>query len=146
MTKSILITGASGFLGAWIMQRLSKEDVDVIACDLRPDETRLQMVTEGHAPANVTWEQLDVSDTDKAVALAKRYEPAAIIHLAALLIPDCRDNPPAAVRINVLGDANMFEAARQVGNTSVVFTSSAAARPRGPKNRVANLYGAFKAV
>ena len=146
MSGPVLITGASGFLGAWIMRCLSREGVGVIACDLRPDETRLRMVMEDDAPASVTWAPLDVSDTDSVVALARAHEPAAIIHLAALLIPVCRDDPPTAVRVNLLGDANVFEAARQIGGAPVVYTSSAAARPRGPMNRVANLYGALKAA
>lgn len=146
MTRTILVTGASGFIGAWILHRLAREDVSVVATARRPNDDRLQLVCEGDAPANIVWEQLDVSETDKVVALAERYRPSAIIQLAALLTPECRNDPPAAIRVNMLGDANVLEAARRIGNASVVYTSSAAARPRGPNNQVPNLYGACKAA
>ena len=146
MTRPILITGAAGFIGAWIIKRLAVENIDVIATGRRPNERRLRLVMEGDAPGNVSWETLDVSQTDDVIALARRYKPRAIIHLAALLTPDCRDNPPEAVRVNMLGDANVFEAARQIEDAQVIYTSSAAARPRGPENRIVSLYGACKAA
>ncbi len=146
MAETVLVTGASGFIGAWILHRLARENVSVVATARRPNDDRLRLVCEGDVPANIVWEQLDVSETDKVLALAERHRPDAIIHLAALLTPECRNDPPAAVRINMLGDANVLEAARQIGNASVVYTSSAAARPRGPDNRVPNLYGACKAT
>lgn len=146
MARPVLITGAAGFIGAWIIKRLADEDVDVIATGRRPNERRLRLVMEGDAPGNVSWETLDVSQTRDVIALAKRYKPRTIIHLAALLTPDCRDNPPEAVRVNMLGDANVFEAARQIEDAQVIYTSSAAARPRGPGNRIVSLYGACKAA
>lgn len=146
MAKTILVTGASGFIGAWILHRLAREDVSVVATARRPNDDRLRLVCEGDAPANIAWERLDVSETDKVLAIAERHLPDAIIHLAALLTPECRNDPPAAIRVNMLGDANVLEAARRIGNATVVYTSSAAARPRGPDNRVPNLYGACKAA
>jgi len=146
MAKTILVTGASGFIGAWILNRLAREDVSVVATARRPNDDRLRLVCEGDAPANIVWERLDVSETDKVLAIAEHHRPDAIIHLAALLTPECRNDPPAAIRVNMLGDANVLEAARRTGSASVVYTSSAAARPRGPDNRVPNLYGACKAA
>ena len=44
----------------------------------------------------------------------------------------------------VLVFVNIFEAARDVGVKRIIYTSSAAAKPRGSANAPGNLYGVFK--
>lgn len=57
--------------------------------------------------------------------------PEAIIHLAGLQVPTCRDNPILGAKVNVLGTLNVFEAAKQLKATKgtspkIVYASSAA--------------------
>lgn len=142
--RPVLVTGATGFIGSWILAGLMRAGRDIVACDLHPDTARLDRVIPPDEQTPVDWRICDVSDTREVLDLVADVEPAAIIHLAALQIPACRANPVLAAQVNVVGQVNIFEAAREFGVPSVVYTSSAAAKPRGPANAPANLYGVFK--
>lgn len=144
-TKSpVLVTGAAGFLAAWVIPKLAAQGRPVVAFDLNRDERRLQLVTKGEGCPGLTWQTGDIADTQLVTGLMDELRPESIIHLAALQIPACRADPIAGVRVNVLGHTNILEAARRSGAKRVIYTSSAAAKPRGPANAPANLYGVFK--
>jgi len=76
--------------------------------------------------------------------LIEETRPTGIIHLAALQIPQCRERPALGAAINIGGHINIFEAARKAGIDRIIYTSSIAAKPRGPANAPSNLYGVFK--
>ncbi|MBM3521753.1 MAG: NAD(P)-dependent oxidoreductase [Alphaproteobacteria bacterium] len=140
--RPILVTGASGFLAAWILPRLVARGHDVVASDLGEDRTRLAQVTCGDVPA-LRWERCDIADAAAVSALARAVRPKRILHLAALQIPACRADPALGARVNLLGQIHVLEAARELG-APVVYTSSIAAKPRGTPAAQANLYGVYK--
>ncbi|MEZ5659496.1 MAG: NAD(P)-dependent oxidoreductase [Burkholderiaceae bacterium] len=143
MSRPILITGASGFLGAWIIPKLLARGHEVVALDVAQNITRLAMVG-GHARADeIRWRSADISDEQAVRTLFESVAPAQVVHLAALQIPSCRAKPALGARVNLLGHIHVLEGARQVG-ARVLYTSSVAAKPRGPANAPANLYGVFK--
>lgn len=140
----VLITGATGFLGSWTIARLVQAGHSVVASDLKPDSRRLRdLLGNSEAPA-VRWMACDVSDPSAFNELVKSVRPSAIIHLAALQIPACRENPVLGAKVNILGHINVFEAAKRHGVDRIIYTSSIAAKPRGLANAPANLYGVFK--
>lgn len=141
--KSIVVTGASGFLAAWILPKLVARGFRVSAMDLRRDETRLRYVAQGETPSGLTWHEADLASDDAVFRVAEGVSASTILHLAALQIPACRANPIAGAKVNVVGHVNVLEAARRV-DARVVYTSSIAAKPRGTANAPANLYGVFK--
>ncbi|MCZ4254117.1 NAD(P)-dependent oxidoreductase [Sulfitobacter sp. G21635-S1] len=135
----ILVTGGAGFLGRALTQALVAEGHRVVVSDLRlPDEA--QRVT------GATYVQNDVRDGAAVMSLVETQGIAAIVHLAALVIPACRKDPMLGAEVNVLGHINLLEAARRAGIRRLVYTSSLAARPRGPLDSPANLYGVYKAA
>ncbi len=140
---TILVTGASGFLAAWIIPKLLASGRRVVASDLKRDESRLRLVTQGGELPGLTWAQLDVGDERACRDVVSNHQPQDILHLAALMIPACKADPTAGARVNLLGHINMLEAAKRVG-ARLTYTSSAAAKPRGEANAPANLYGVFK--
>lgn len=140
---TVIVTGASGFLGSWLLPKLAARGYRVVAMDLDASAERLIQVTRGMPPEGITWEPLDITDRDACLSAAERHQPEQIIHLAALMIPACKDNPLLGVQVNLVGHMHMLEAARSVG-ARLAYTSSMAAKPRGPANRRANLYGVFK--
>lgn len=139
----VLVTGASGFLAAWIIPVLSARGFDVVATDLVRDERRLRQLGFDCAGKGVAWTEADISSRDAVMRLAAPAKPAAIIHLAALQIPACRANPALGAAVNIGGHINVLDAARAAG-ARVVYTSSVAAKPRPPDNAPANLYGVYK--
>ncbi len=143
-SRPVMVTGATGFIGSWIVAGLVGAGRTVVAADLHTDSTRLDQVLPVEDQRNIRWESCDVSDTAAVQRLVTETAPDAIIHLAALQIPACRANPVLCAQVNVVGQVNIFEAARQAKVERIVYTSSAAAKPRGPANAPANLYGVFK--
>lgn len=141
----LLLTGAAGFLGAWIARRALLQGRQVIACDLGIDRRRFLQIAERPEEAErIDWRRLDVTDAEAVAALVAETRPRALLHLAALQIPACAANPALGARVNLEGHINVLEAARHAGGIPVVYASSAAAKPRGPDNAPANLYGIFK--
>jgi nucleoside-diphosphate-sugar epimerase len=141
--RAVVVTGASGFLSAWILPKLIARGRKVVAIDIARDETRLNQVTRGRLPQGILWETADLTSDGVMSRIAEQYAADTILHLAALQIPACKANPIAGAKVNVVGHIGVLEAARRVG-ARVVYTSSIAAKPRGPANAPANLYGVFK--
>ena len=141
--RTVVVTGASGFLAAWILPKLIARGLTVIAVDIARDETRLRQVVRGEAPDEIAWQVADLTNDGIMSRIAEQHAVSTILHLAALQIPACRANPLAGVKVNVVGHVSVLEAARSVG-ARVIYTSSVAAKPRGAANAPANLYGVFK--
>ena len=68
-----------------------------------------------------------MEDTATVKALVKDEGITHIVHLAAVLIPFCQQQPVSGAMVNVIGTLNLFEAARDAGRpVRVVYASSAA--------------------
>lgn len=143
-TAPVMITGATGFLGSWIASNLASKGVPVIATDITDDQSRLKALMPEIPAGMVTTLICDVTDPVAVETLVAENKPSAIIHLAALQIPHCRAHPIAGARVNIIGHLNIFEVARKHDVRRIIYTSSIAAKPRGPQNAPANLYGVFK--
>ena len=70
-------------------------------------------------------------DEPSFVATVVEQRPDAVIHLAGLQIPTCRENPVLGASVNVIGSLNVFEAAKQIAAAGgvaprIVYASSAA--------------------
>ena len=121
----ILVTGASGFLGAWVVRELIRRQVPCVLFDRDPDLRRLDDLLPGRPDLPV--ETGDIADLPTILDVVRRHEPTAVIHLAALQMPFCRPNPMLGAQVNVLGTLAVFEAARQLGSIrQIVYASSAA--------------------
>jgi len=136
----VLVTGGQGFLGAWIVRRLHAGGHQVRVFDLGRNTELVERIA-GTLP---DWVTGDVSDPAQVLEAARGCD--AIIHLAGILTPACAANPKRGAEINLIGTINVFEAARELGISQVVYTSSAAAfgpEAGAPPFPVTH-YGAFK--
>lgn len=126
---NVLVTGAHGCIGAWVVRDLVRRDVDVIAHDIGDDPRRMQLVMEPAELERVVHVRGDVTDLAALEALIDEGGVTHVIHLAALQVPFCRADPPRGAAVNVVGTVNVFEAvARRADRmASVVYASSVAA-------------------
>ncbi|MGZ4289211.1 MAG: NAD-dependent epimerase/dehydratase family protein [Gaiellaceae bacterium] len=151
--ERFLVTGAYGCIGAWTLRQLALEGVDVIAADAGDDDHRVRDLPGPAELADVLFVRADVSDREQ-VAKLFAYKPTHVIHLAALQVPDCRDDPVRGAQVNVVGTVALFAAAAGAGlETPLVYASSAAAfaaidggdrPPADPSGRPDTHYGVFK--
>ncbi len=88
----LLVTGAAGCIGAWIVARLSQVGREVVALDRSDDRRRLCLAMDEGAARALPWESVDISDAAALCDVVMRLRPQAIIHLAALQIPFCVAN------------------------------------------------------
>ncbi len=122
----ILLTGAAGFLGAWVARELINRHVPFVLFDRDADLRRLDALVPGR-PDDIPLETGDIADAKLLTSLVERHGVTSVIHLAALQMPFCRPDPLEGARVNVLGTLAVFEAARRTGGISkVVYASSAA--------------------
>lgn len=141
----VLVTGAGGCIGAWVLAILGRSGVPCVAADLSDDRTRPALILGEAAAAGLDWERCDITDGARVTDLVASRGIRAIIHLAGLQVPFCAANPALGARVNVEGTINMLEAARQAGVARLAYASSVAALSFiGPERYRKTLYGAYK--
>jgi UDP-glucose 4-epimerase len=117
-TGPVVITGAAGFIGSNLADRLLREGYPVIAVDDLSQGVREQV------PDGADFVELDIR-SDRLPALLRGAR--ALFHLAAKnCISDCQLEPVAAASNNVTGTVNVLEAARLAGVRRVIYAESSA--------------------
>ena len=127
-TPRFLITGAKGFIGAWVVKNLVERGDKPCILDTDHKSHRLEMLLSSDQMAAVGAIRGDIrrmDDLDRAVA---EQGITHIIHLAALQVPACSQNPILGAEVNVIGTLNVFEVAKRRKDTvrQIVYASSAA--------------------
>ena len=140
----VLITGGTGFIGAWIAKALIARGISVRSYDISGDLSVPQEILQAEA-GKVEWVTGDITDAEGLKRTVAGCD--LLIHLAAILTPDCARAPVRGAEICLIGSLNVFEAAKQLGISRVLYMSSAGVF--GPEDdgiypRPTTLYGAYK--
>jgi nucleoside-diphosphate-sugar epimerase len=150
MSETVLVTGGSGFIGTWVLRELLARNAKPVVVDVQPAPQRWQRVL-GRRAAEVVSIEASLLDRDRLQEAIEQFGVTQLIHLAALLTPECQKDPWLGCQVNVLGSTALFEAARRSGRVhSLSYASSYAVY--GPEaagageepNRPPTFYGAFK--
>jgi len=126
--RRVLVTGAGGSIGSEIARQVAEADPAALLV-LDHDETHLHELCAGLGGpvAEHRTEQLlaDIRDRTVMLRLFERYRPEIVFHAAAHKhVPVLEQHPAEAVRTNVLGTANVVDAARATGVRHLVFIST----------------------
>lgn len=123
-----LVTGAFGCIGSWVLRGLLAAGERPVVLDASDDPWRPRMLVGPDVMDRVVFLQGDIADRDRVASVVRDHAIQRIIHLAAWQVPHCRQDPSRGALINVVGTANVFEAARAAGGRveRVVYASSAA--------------------
>src|SRR5215218_8114016 len=126
--KTFLVTGAHGFIGAWVTKRLLGAGARVLLFDRDADPRRLRLIMDEEEVARTRVVTGDITDARALPPVLEEFEVEHVIHLAGLQVPTCRADPRAGALVNVVGTVNVFEAARGSGGRvkRIVYASSAA--------------------
>jgi nucleoside-diphosphate-sugar epimerase len=109
MTRRILVTGAAGLLGRFVVDELLGRDYAVRGLDRRQGE------------AAIDWQVADVTDASAVREAVAGMD--AVLHIAA--VPNIwSGDGPTIMRVNTLGTYTVFEAAEAAGIARIVFCSS----------------------
>jgi len=140
--KSVLVTGAAGCIGAWVVKGLRDMGANPIVYDLSENRRRLNLIMDD--AQSIDWVKGDITDYKQLAQTIENNKVFAVIHLAALQFPGTKADPLMGTRVNVVGTANILEAARQAGIDRITYASSIASPAMGPNEHLDTLYGAHK--
>jgi FlaA1/EpsC-like NDP-sugar epimerase len=122
--KRVLITGAGGSIGSEIARQVWGFEPKLLAL-LDNDETHLHdllMTLDGTRTTSVL---ADIRDRHRMVEVFLEHRPEVVFHAAAHKhVPILEEHPQEALQTNVLGTANVVEAAALVGTERFVMIST----------------------
>lgn len=117
--KTVLVTGAAGFIGSFLSERLllDFEDIRVIGFDsvndyydIRLKESRLEKLQKHR---NFIFIKANLADKDKVSEVFREYSPQIVVNLAAQAgVRYSITNPDAYIESNIIGFYNILEACR----------------------------------
>lgn len=110
----IMVTGGAGFLGSHIVDALGAAGHAVTVLDIMPSP---------HLGAGVNMVTADILDFEAVRKAMKGHD--VVFHLAALAdLDEACEKPLETMNINVMGTANVLEAAKQCQVKRVIFGST----------------------
>lgn len=157
---SIIVTGAAGFVGMHVAERLLARGEEVVGVDVF-NAYYEPALKEGRAArlapqAGFRMVRADIADAEAMRALVAETGAKRVVHLAAQAgVRYSIENPFAYERSNLMGHLSMLEACRQAGVEHLVYASSSSVygdrpttgagfREDEPADRPVSLYAATK--
>ncbi len=118
-----LVTGAAGFIGSTLVDRLLSDGHSVLGIDdLSTGRNENLAQAERHSEFQFAKADIVNADLDGLLADAR---PEVVFHLAAQIsVRHSVEDPPFDAAVNVLGTVRLAEAARRAGVRKIVHTSS----------------------
>ena len=125
---TILVTGATGFIGSRVVLNLGKRQIPIVAADLDLDQNKSKLekkyINLGFDKNLLTFEKLDITNEENIENLFSKYKFDCIINLAYGIGTICEENPLLASKINILGTTSIFEMLVKHKIRRLVFASS----------------------
>nr|WP_070959193.1 CDP-glucose 4,6-dehydratase [Hyphomonas sp. Mor2] len=122
--KRVLVTGHTGFKGAWLVTWLSAMGAEVCGYSLAPEGERnlwVDLDIEDRVQSVIG----DINDTAKLHQIFEQFQPEVIFHLAAQsLVLRSYDNPIETFASNVLGIVSLLDVVRRHACISAVVIAT----------------------
>ncbi len=161
MQRTVLVTGAAGFIGAALSIRLLQRGDRVVGLDNLNDyydpslkQARLRQIEAMASSGTWRFERLALEDEQALMALFAEERPQVVVNLAAQAgVRYSLENPAAYIQSNLVGFGNLLEGCRHSGTENLVYASSSSVyggnrnlpfHERQPVNHPVSLYAASK--
>ena len=132
--RKVFLTGASGFIGSYLLKRLIKEGSEVhISVRKSSSLWRIEDVVD-----NCICHTIDLTDFDGVKSSIKKIKPDLIFHLAAYGVDYRQQNIYQAIGININASINLFEAFLE--NKGSRFIHTGTSLEYGHKNKPISEY------
>ncbi len=120
--SSILVTGANGFVGPYLLDALEQQganDQVIHACYYDEQTTSID-------DSAVQWHHINIANREEAYSLIQETSPDYLIHLAAIShVPTAGSAIELTWQVNVMGSLYLFEAIRKFAkDCRIIFISS----------------------
>ena len=127
--KKVLITGAAGFIGYHLSQRLISQGIEVYGIDNMNDyydvELKKMRLSKLQQNENFSFTEGDIADKEKVEGIFKSFRPDTVMNLAAQAgVRYSITNPDSYIKSNVIGFYNILECCRHYPVDHLVFASS----------------------
>ena len=161
MARTVLVTGAAGFIGAALSQRLLQQGDRVIGLDNLNDyydpalkQARLRQIEAVAGKGAWHFVEMALEDGDALMALFAAEKPTVVVNLAAQAgVRYSLENPAAYIQSNLVGFGHLLEGCRHHGTENLVYASSSSVyggnrnlpfHEQQPVNHPVSLYAASK--
>ena len=121
--RNVLVTGATGLLGGWLIKALMSQQASVI-CLVRDWMPQSDLLREKEL-SRVILIRGDITDSAVVERTLIEYEIATVFHLAAQTqVPIANCNPVSTFESNIAGTWRLLEACRKAPKVSQIFVAS----------------------
>lgn len=122
--RRVLLTGHTGFKGAWLLFWLEAMGARVTGCSLAPEQPEA-LFSHLHAPERLTRETVDIRNPIDLTSLVARAEPEIVFHLAAQsLVRRGYSDPHGTFATNVSGTNNLLQALAQTNTARAIVVTT----------------------
>jgi CDP-glucose 4,6-dehydratase len=119
--RKVLVTGHTGFKGAWLTLWLVELGAQVIGYSLDPP-TEPNLFSILNLSSRITDIRADIRNQKRLADVFRKYKPEIVFHLAAqALVKESYRFPRDTYETNVMGTVNLFEAARGCPSVKVII-------------------------
>ena len=132
MTRTVLVTGAAGFIGAALSKRLLQRGDRVVGIDNLNDyydptlkQARLREIEAAASSDAWRFERMSLEDGDALMNLCAAEHPSVVVNLAAQAgVRYSLETPAAYIQSNLVGFGHILESCRHNGVGHLVYASS----------------------
>lgn len=129
MAKTVLVTGAAGFIGSFLSKALLHKGFKIVGVDNLNDyydvELKHNRLEQFENEENFIFIKLNIADKDQVNGLFEKYRPDIVVNLAAQTgVRYSLENPDVYVESNINGFYNILEACRAYPVDHLIYASS----------------------
>lgn len=122
--KKILITGSTGFKGAWLSFWLHKLGAKVVGVGLKPEKDSV-LFNKLNLKKKINQYFINLVNFRKINKIVKKEKPVLIFHLAAQsIVSNSFSNPLTTFNTNIIGSLNILETFRLNNIKGLVYVTS----------------------